>query len=165
MREIEYKAPFDDNKLDYDFDQHRYILSKNFIDSRYPSFDKGIDSEKFNELVNEVSDNIYLYIYAHKTGIEEYDKMEYELAKNQYYREWLAEALIRQFEYATTTAGDVVHKQHGIDINNDKVIELSNLRNELFVSYKSILILQSHGFLEMTSHNSDFTYEKWRIDY
>ncbi len=165
MRTIEYATPYDDNKLTYDFDQHRYILNKNFINSRYPSFKNGLDSNTFDELIYEVSDNIYLYIYAHKTGLEEYDKMEYELAKNQYFREWLAEALVRQFEYAVTTSGDVVHKQHGVDINNDKVIEIASLRNELFVSYKSILILQSHGFLEMTTNASNYTDDKWRVDY
>lgn len=165
MRAIEYREPFADNKLKYDYSQHRYVLSQSFIASRYPTFKQGIDSNKMKELIEEVSDNVYLYIYSHKTGIENYDKMEYELAKNQYYREWLAEALIRQFEYAVTTSGDTVHKQHGIDINNDKTIDIASLRNELFVSYKTILILQQHGFLEMTVNNTNYTDEKWRVDY
>ena len=43
--------------------------------------------------------------------------------------------------------------------------EIASLRNELFVSYKTILILQQHGFLEMTVNNTDYTDEKWRVDY
>lgn len=165
IKRFTYSSPYDDNKLVYDYDLHRYILNKNFISSRFPSYNKPVDDKSYYEILQEVSDNVYLYIYSHKTGIYEYDVMEYELARNQYYREWIAEALIRQFEYAATSSGDIVNKQHGVDINNNKVIEIESLRNELFVSYKTILILQQHGFLEMMSNSTDYTADKWRVDY
>ena len=91
--------------------------------------------------------------------------MEYELAKNQYFREWIAEALIRQFEYAYSTSGDVVNLQHGIDINNNKNIKIEDIRNELLVSYKTILILQQHDMLLSTVDYSEYDDEKWRVDY
>lgn len=157
-----YETPYNDNKLEYDFDQHRYKLTTGFITSRYK--DVALN-DKIDELIEAVSDNVYLYIYSFKTGYQEFNKMEYELAKNQYFREWIAEALIRQFEYAYSTSGDVVNLQHGIDINNNKNIKIEDIRNELLVSYKTILILQQHDMLLSTVDYTEYDDEKWRVDY
>lgn len=155
-----YLAPISDNKMTYDFEKHMYILNKDFIRSRYE-----VDGEITDELLFDVSDNVYLFIYSFKTGKQNYDKMEYELAKNTELREWLYEALLRQFQYAFTTNGDLMHLQHGIDLSNEKSLDIKQLRNELFISYKTYLILYIHGFLESNFVDNTFDYTNYRSDY
>ena len=155
-----YLAPISDNKMTYDFEKHMYILNKDFIRSRYK-----VDGEITDELLFDVSDNVYLFIYSFKTGKLNYDKMEYELAKNSELREWLYEALLRQFQYANTTNGDLIQLQHGIDLSNEKSLDIKQLRNELFISYKTYLILYIHGFLESNFVDNTFDYTNYRSDY
>ena len=155
-----YLAPISDNKMTYDFEKHMYILNKDFIRSRYE-----VDGKITDELLFDVSDNVYLFIYSFKTGKQNYDKMEYELAKNSELREWLYEALLRQFQYAFTTNGDTIQLQHGIDLSNEKSLDIKQLRNELFISYKTYLILYIHGFLESNFVDNTFDYTNYRSDY
>jgi hypothetical protein len=155
-----YLAPITDEKMTYDYEKHMYILNKDFIRSRYK-----VDGEISDELLFDVSDNVYLFIYSFKTGKQNYDKMEYELAKNTELREWLYEALLRQFQYADVTNGDTIQLQHGIDLSNEKSLDIKQLRNELFISYKTYLILYIHGFLESNFVDNTFDYTNYRRDY
>ena len=155
-----YSGPITDNKMIYDYENHMYLLNKDYIRSRY-----NISEEISDELLFDVSDNVYLFIYSFKTGKLNYDKMEYELAKNEELREWLCEALLRQFQYASTTNGDLIHLQHGIDLSNEKSLDIKQLRNELFISYKSYLILYIHGFLENNFLDNTFDYSNYRSAY
>ena len=155
-----YSRPYNDEKMTYDYETHRYILNPNYVRARY-KLEEEIDAE----LLNEVSDNIYLFIYSHKLGQQNYDKMEYELARNQSLREWLCDALLRQFQYAHTTNGDTVSLQHGVDLSNNKVLTIKELRNELFIAYKSYMVLYIHGFLESNFQDPSFDYANYRSDY
>lgn len=160
MRTITYGSPINDTKMTYDYENHRYILNPNYVKTKFK-----IDGNISDELLDDVSDNVYLFIYSHKTGQEDYDKMEYELARNHNLREWLFDALVRQFQYAYTTNGDTVSLQHGVDLSNNKTLTIKELRNELFIAYKAYMVLYIHGFLKSSFENPGFDYTTYRSDY
>lgn len=158
-----YLTPFDDDDLMYDENRHRYLLTQNAVVNRFGEFNFN-DSNKWEQLANDLSDNVYSYIYSFKQGRENYDHMEYELAKNQFYREVLLEVLLYQYQYAITTSGDVVQLQHGFNPATDKISDVSKLRNELMISTKGYLKLHSCGLLE-TTFRDNFDYSLYRKDY
>lgn len=161
-----YMPPYNDTKLEYNKEYHRYEITREYIASIYGDEIHKKDEQEWKTLQFQLSDNIYNFIYSFKSGSRNYDKMEYELAFNQYYREALALALLYQAEYALTTSGDTVQLQHTINVGIDKALSIEQLRNELMVSYKSELILYQKGLLESTFADDSFDYEKlYRKDY
>ena len=165
-RKFEYSVPFNDEKLIYLEDIHQYVLNRDFASNRFGTDAlSGYDDNEWDILTRQLSDNIYCFIYSFKTGIEEHDKMEYELAKNQWFREILAEALLSQFEYANTTNGDIVQLQHGINLNADKSLDISKLRGELMIATKAYIKLYYGGLLTSVSGTNEFDYSLYRKDY
>ena len=166
FRKDTYLPPYNDNKLEYNKEFHRYHITRDFIASIYGDEIMGKDEQEWKTLQFQLSDNIYNFIYSFKSGTRNYDKMEYELSCNQYYRETLALALLYQAEYALTTSGDTVNLQHGVNIGIDKEIKIETLRSELMVAYKAELILFQRGLLESTFANDNFDYENlYRKEY
>lgn len=158
-----YQSPYDDDMLIYDIKRHRYLLNREYIFNIYGE-NKIVDDVKWTQIVNQISDNVYTFIYSFKQGKENYDHLEYELACNQYYREVLAEVLIWQYEYAITSGGDLVQLQHGFNSASDKMNNVENLRNELMISTKGYLRLLNVGLLE-SAFRTAFDYELYRVGY
>lgn len=165
FRKQEYTTPYDDNKLKYNKEYHRYLIDKDYVASVYGDEVNEMDEKEWKTLQFQVSDNVYNFIYSFKSGPRNYDKMEYELAKNKYFRETLELALLYQIEYAMATEGDTVQLQHGINIGIDKSIDVNILRGQLMVAHKAILILYQRGLLESTFADEDFDYDNYRKDY
>lgn len=162
-----YSTPFDDNILIYDRIRHRYILNRDYIINYYGEnkFDR---ENKWLELANQLSDNVYTFIYSFKQGRLNFDQMEYELACNQFYREVLRDVLLWQYEYAMTTGGDLIQLQHGYNPTSEKMNKVEELRNELMISTKGYLRLKSVGLLESTFRKelpNDFYEETYRKEY
>lgn len=151
-------APFDDNYLIYDKEYHRYVLNENAIMSVF-----GEDADR-SELEN-LSNDIYCYIYSFKT-YEHFDKMEFLLAHNPYFREALYLAMLEQYKYSKVSGGNNVHLEHGVDVNKDTGVTIEQLRNELRVGMYAILILNRYGLLISTFKDGlDFDYNYYRGDY
>lgn len=165
-REDEYRSPYDDNKLEYSYDFHRYLITRDYIASVFGNDILNKDESEWKTLQFQLSDNVYNYIYSFKSGSRNYDKMEYELAFNQYHRETIALALLYQAEYALTTSGDTVQLQHNINMGSDKTTDINILRGEFMVAYKANLILFQRGLLKTTFEDDNFNYkELYRKDY
>lgn len=158
-----YQAPFSDNVLIYDNKRHRYLLSRDYVINVFGECEIS-DDIKWQQLVNQLSDNVYTFIYSFKQGRENYDHLEYELACNQFYREVLADVLIWQYEYAITSGGDLVQLQHDFNPANDKMMDIKQLRGELMISTKGYLRLLNVGLLESTFRTS-FDYDLYRVGY
>lgn len=165
FKTYQYTTPYNDNKLEYNKDFHRYLVTRDFVASVYGNEVLEMDDREWKTLQFQISDNVYNFIYSFKSGPRNYDKMEYELAKNTYYRETLALALLYQAEYALATEGDTVQLQHGINIGIDKSIDINILRSELMIAYKAELILYQRGLLEATFADETFDYTTYRSDY
>lgn len=165
MARDEYKKPFDDEFLIYDVKRHRYLLNKDYIVNIYgETSNLIIDDKKWIQLQNDLSDNVYSFIYSFKQGRENYDHMEYELANNQFYREVLSDVLLWQYQYAITTGGDTIQLQHGFNPASEKMNKVEDLRNELMISTKGYLKLHEVGLLENT-FRENFDYSLYRKDY
>lgn len=154
--------PYNDDKLVYDINSHRYLLNQQFIINTFKEFK--LNTQQWTQLQFALSDNVYNFIYSFKTTRENYDHMEYELATNEYFREVLAWVLLYQYEYAETSSGDVVQLQHGVNVNNEKSVNIDVLRGELMVSTKGYMMLHNRGLLESTFRN-DFDYTLYRVGY
>lgn len=162
---IERKKPFNDEKLEYDFDLHKYLLKQEYASSFFGE-DVSTKTEKDWKILQlSLSDNIYSFIYSFKATEIAYDVMEYELATNQTYREVLAEVLINQCEYALTANGDTVNLQHGVSIGSGKTIDLEILRGELLVAPKAYIKMHARGLLSSTNLNDNFDYSSYRKGY
>lgn len=164
-KEIERKPPFDDEKLEYDKDLHKYLLKQEYASSFFGEDVSTKSAKEWRILQLSFSDNIYSFIYSFKATEIAYDIMEYELATNQTYREVLAEVLINQCEYALTSNGDTVNLQHGVSIGSGKTIDLETLRGELLVAPKSYIKMHARGLLTSTNINDNFDYSNYRKDY
>lgn len=167
MRQDIYLAPFDDRVLIYDHKRHRYLLNREYVINIFGEI-KIVDDLKWQQMANDLSDNVYMFIHSFKQGRENYDHLEYELSCNQFYREVLAEVLIWQYQYAVTTGGDLIQLQHGYNPATEKMNNVEDLRNELVISTKGYLKLKGVGLLESTFRNelSDDFYENiYRKDY
>jgi len=167
MERDTYLAPFNDDILIYDKLRHRYVLNQDYVVNYYGE-SKFAESNKWNELANQLSDNVYTFIYSFKQGRENFDQMEYELACNQFYREVLRDVLLWQYEYAMTTGGDLIQLQHGYNPTSEKMNKVEELRNELMISTKGYLRLKNVGLLESTFRkglNSTFYEDTYRKEY
>lgn len=162
---IERNKPYDDEKLIYDKDIHKYLLKQDYAKAFFGE-EIGNKSEKEWKILQlSFSDNIYSFIYSFKSNELEYDIMEYDLATNKYYREVLAEVLINQCEYALTSNGDTVNLQHGVSVAAGKTTDLTILRGELLIAPKAYIKLHARGLLGTTNTIMDFDYSKYRKDY
>lgn len=157
-----YGLPTTDNLLEYDFTNHWYILTDSAIVNAFGELPQ--DSVLLKQLKYQLTNNIYRYIYRFKTGREDHDHMEYELACNQRFREVLLYALLQQYAYATTSSGDILQLQHGVDINTEKVIDKDILRNELIIATFAQEALLQNGMLEST-FRTRFDYTLYRVGY
>lgn len=164
-KKIERVTPFDDEKLIYDKDLHKYLLKQEYAKSFFGEEISTKGEKEWRILQLSFSDNIYSFIYSFKATELEYDIMEYNLATNKIYREVLAEALINQCEYALTSNGDTVNLQHGVSVAAGKTTDINVLRGELMIAPKAYIKLHARGLLATTNINMSFDYSNYRKDY
>lgn len=158
-----YQAPFNDTFLEYDFEEHKYFLNKEGVIGKYGNFPFA-NVEEWENLRKNITENVYMFIYLFKSTRIDYDHMEYELAKNQYFREGLVNTLLAQYEYAITTGGDLVQLQHAFVPTENNIISPDKLRNQLMISMKGYAELKKRGMLESTFRDF-FDYSNYRVGY
>ena len=139
-----YQAPFNDVFLEYDFEEHKYFLNKEGVVGKFGNFPFA-NVEEWENLRKNITENVYMFIYLFKSTRIDYDHMEYELAKNQYFREGLINTLLAQYEYAITTGGDLVQLQHAFVPTENNIISPDKLRNQLMISMKGYAELKKRG--------------------
>lgn len=164
-KNIERIKPYDDDKLIYDYELHKYLLNQKYAISFFGSDVATKDSKEWRILSLSFSDNIYSFIYSFKSTEIAYDVMEYNLATNKIYREVLAEVLINQCEYALTANGDTVNLQHGVSVSSGKTTDLEILRGELMIAPKAYIKLHARGLLTTSNLNDNFDYNNYRKEY
>lgn len=161
-----YLKPFSDNKLEYDYQNHWYLINPQYIINTYGELPS--DPQVWKQMQYQLTNNVYRYIYRFKTGREDHDHIEWELAYNQRFREVIAYALLEQYAYATTSSGDILQLQHGVDINNQKTVEEGVLRKELVISTFAQESMLQNGMLESgfrTNFDYENLYSKRGVDY
>jgi hypothetical protein len=158
-----YLAPFDDDMLVYDIAHHWYLLNPNYV---FNTLGEAIDetSSEWKQLQYDLTNNLYSYIYSFKTGRKDHDQMEYELAKNQTYREVLCYCLLEQYKYAKTSGGDLVQLQHAVNINTDNALPIDILRGDYVVANFAMMRLYQYDMLN-NAFKTDFDYTNYRVDY
>lgn len=142
-----YSNPTSDGKLIYDNANHWYLLNPDYVMNTFGEYPIN-DEVAWKQLQYNLTNNLYRYIYKFKSGREDHDHIEYELACNQRFREVLCYCLLEQYQYATSSSGDILHYNHGVDISNEKLIEKDALRNDLIIAdFVEDALLQA-GILE-----------------
>lgn len=158
-----YDNPFNDEKLIYDQNNHWYLLNPNYVTNTFGETINPSGTE-WLQLQYDLTNNLYSYIYSFKTGRKDHDQMEYELAKNQTYREVIAYCLLEQYKYAQASGGDLIHLQHAINVNNDKSLPIEILRSDFIVADFAMLRLYQYGMLTH-AFKTDFDYTNYRVGY
>lgn len=154
--------PFNDEKLTYDNKLHMYLLNKEYVMNTFLEFEDSDIEWKQKQL--DISTNVYRYIYSFKNNQEDIDHMEYDLANNENYRDILSKVLLFQYQYATTTSGDTLQLQTGVNLGSDKVVDTNILRGEFMISTKGYMMLYNNNMLENT-YRTNFDYSLYREGY
>lgn len=157
-----YITPYNDEKLIYDKDLHAYLLNPQYIVNTFLEFN---DSDlEWKQKQYDLTESVYSFIKSFKTGRENQDHLEYDLACNEDYRDVIVKALLLQYQYASTTEGDTLQLQTGISLGDDKNTPTSSIRGELMISTKGYKLLYQSGLLEST-YRTDFDYSLYRVNY
>jgi len=157
-----YIAPYNDDKLIYDIGLHAYLLNPNYVTNTFLEFNDS-DTE-WKQKQYDLTTSVYSFIRAFKSGRESQDHLEYELACNEELRDIIAQALLFQYQYASTTEGDTLQLQTGISLGDDKNTPTESIRGELMISMKGYKLLYQSGLLEST-YRTPFDYSLYRVNY
>ena len=140
-------APFDDNDMTYA--NHMYRLTQNYAKQECGTKVFGnLDEEEIEILLNEVRNKIYKEIKKRSLR-ENYNLIEYKIAKQNYRGEYLAreelkEAMLEQLKFALRSGGDLLGYQHGVDLKKGAVIEdFMRIARDLSVCEEAKAILYS----------------------
>lgn len=118
--------PFSDEQMKYDFEEHRYILTKEYVLKR-----SGIDlskvlkpgfidqpQQRVDNFLNQLSDEIYGWIYEHNA---DNDYQEYLLAKNPLLRNIIRNAMFQQVLYVLVN-GDL-NMYSGVNVKSGQIAD------------------------------------------
>ena len=162
--------PQADVDMTYVLKAHRYVLTKAAIENEFGidlTFWLG-DAKKIPIFINQISRQIYYYIYEHHFA-EEKNLMQWALAKEIDWREILREAMLAQVEYALISSGNLVALQTGFNVEKGTMADLNKIRN-LQVAVQVNQILGSAGILysnspKLLNYKMQFLGETIRLDY
>ena len=118
--------PYEDDAMRYDEEDHRYILKKDYVLNK-----TGIDLTKVlnpgfsdqpqelaNQMLDQVSEEIYNFIYSHNADNE---IQEYYLDHNEKLRQILRDSMLEQVKYVLRS-GDMF-MYCGVNLKSGQVIE------------------------------------------
>lgn len=142
--------PYSDNHMKFDTDRQQYVLTKDYVLNNI-YLDEQIETElensnKFNQLLREVSDDVYLYIMRF-TRQDMKQVKKYMLAKSPQYRDVVKRALLYQTRYALRSGAIVLKDMHGVDIEKTRSISLEQIRGDVSISEQARQVLLDAGLL------------------
>lgn len=121
--------PFEDSKMKYDFEEHRYVLEQSYLKLK-----KGIDltellgsATKAKIFLDDISEKMYNFIYetandnCKKNNIQ---VKEYLLAKDHEIREFIVKAMLFQARASANTDIDMLGDEHRINLESGQRIEI-----------------------------------------
>jgi hypothetical protein len=118
------RTVFDDD-LEYDQKNRRYKLKLKYIQDQLnePGLETLFGEGGMGLIINRVSRRYYDYIYKEKTYPEDFFKKEYLLITNENLVEVTKEFMLRDMESIIQSRRDMVALDHGVDMDNHKVVE------------------------------------------
>lgn len=159
---MEIIKPYDDDNMTYDINEHRYILTLDYVENK-----TGLNLvEKLNTSMSDnpqqvamffldrISSNIYSWIYQHNANN---DVQEWILAKVKGARTIIQRAMIEQVIYVLNNGDMTLYG--GVNVSNGQVINKKDLHNaDIGINVERILntiipdvgvALTYQGFLTM----------------
>ena len=128
---IEYiltTKPYDDKKLVYDYDEHRYITLQNAVNDRLNvnlTEIYGSDAEA-NVFLNDISERFYNIIYSSVRAEEENSIRikEYQMAKDHKYREYIYKIFISIIRASINSDIELVGDQQRVNFKTGARIDI-----------------------------------------
>lgn len=142
--------PYNDDNMKYDITKGQYILTKNCVlNNLY--LDESIETmlqtnPKVNQFLEEVSDDVYLYIFRY-TRRDMKSIKRYLMAKREDLRDIIKRAMLYQARYALRSGAIAIKDMHGVDIEKTKSLNISVLRGEVGLAEQARQVLSDGGLL------------------
>lgn len=124
--------PYSDDKMIYDFDEHRYILTLEYVEDKTGvnlveklQTSASDNPQKVAEFfLDRVSSEIYNWIYQHNTNNT---MQEYYLAKIESTRNIIRKAMLEQVMYMLTNGAISLYS--GVNIVNGQIMDRKAMQN------------------------------------
>lgn len=158
-------VPYSDDIMEYDINKHQYVLTYNGVlqGLGIDLYQYNIDSENIDFFLKRTSAQIYNYIKIHVRN-SSWLWVEYVMAMDSDLRDVIYEALLGQVEYFVASGGSLVALQHGVSLEKDRFVPLSELRGARKIADSTEMILLNNGLL-YTGDYPMFDMEKYRVGY
>jgi hypothetical protein len=136
--------PFNDAKLIYDFDSHRYILNHE-SNGEHVNVAKAYGSiENIKSQLRSISRTIYNYIYSHSHSGNRY-YLEMVLATDESLRNVIYDAMLSQLIADVESGVDSVKNQAGINIETGQVIDRTLHFRNIIAPEVELILLTGNG--------------------
>ncbi len=138
--------PFDDDKLTYSVNNHRYVLDRNKAD-----FETGLvlseiwqGEDNVNWYLDAISKVVYTYLTKFKDS-KYYERILYYLAHSKKAREMIFDLMIDTVQYNHEDGGFLIAYQTGVNLHEMKDI---NIKLEMAVSVIGDQVLHKYGIMQ-----------------
>lgn len=136
--------PYNDNKMIYDFDNHRYILNHEGS-GEHINIAKAYGSiENIKANLRSISRSIYNYIYSH-THSNNRNFVEFMLATEDSLRNVIYEAMLSQLIADVESGVDSVKNQAGINFENGQSLERPTHFRHILSPEAELILMNGDG--------------------
>lgn len=159
--------PYDDNKLIYDKENHRYILNYQGVGDHVDAGQAYGTIEKQRAIMNQISRTVYNFIY-NTTNKKNKDYVEFKLATESNLRNVIYEAMLSQLLADVESGANSVKTQTGVNIENGSVMDRTALMRNM-ISLETEMILTTGDGVNNLFYTADRgfrmgddKYERWQ---
>jgi hypothetical protein len=140
--------PYNDDYMEYDIDEHMYVLTdygvRQLIGEDLVVLTGSTTKSKMVRY--EVSRDIMNYISMY-SRMQAYKYKQWLLAKDENMRDVIKRVLADQMRYYIRSGAGLLKDMHGINIANNKVMDLNQIRGRALISYSAEQMLMQSGLL------------------
>lgn len=161
--------PRDDELMTYLKEEHRYILTSDYVKSKLnieldTLLTNATEARVFLDEISEITYDVLFSEIGHNNFNQEVE--EFKISKTEEGRSTIKRAMISMVKYAVRSGGTLLGDQHGVDIKTGNVIDIERLRTtSVMVSGQAKRIFKNAGLM----FTGEYTYrvhpDAYRVDY
>jgi hypothetical protein len=136
--------PFNDNKLLYDRETHRYILNYTGVGEHVDAGQAYGSIEKQRAKMSQISRTIYNYIY-YTTNEKNRDYVELKLATESTLRNVIYEAMLSQLLADVESGADSVKNQTAVNMETGNIMDRTQLMRNIISIEAEMIVTASDG--------------------
>ena len=139
-------SPFSDDNMVWNKNKKQYELTRQALITYLNEPLTNVSDAEFDILSQEISDDIYLFIYSYGLLSMKYLK-EYIIGSQDFVRDVIQRAMIYHFRATIRSGLALLKDQHGVNIEKGFAIKLKEIRGDVTIASQSKQILLQSGIL------------------